>query len=77
MGLSTKNPAIALYEDPMHKFITGQLKSLGLNKKNLAGTSWRKNVLDNIQILKDAGVPRDKIAELAWQTRKFAIDNGF
>lgn len=42
-----------------------------------AGTSWRKNVLDNIQIMKDAGVPRDKIAELVWQTRKFAIANGF
>ena len=77
VGLSTKNPAIALRENPIHKFISGQQKSLGLNKKNLAGTSWRKNVLDNIQILKDAGVPRDKIAELAWQTRKFAIDNGF
>ena len=76
-GLSTKNPAIALRENPIHKFISGQQKSLGLNKKNLAGTSWRKNVLDNIQIMKDAGVPRDKIAELAWQTRKFAIDNGF
>ena len=77
VGLSTKNPAIALRENPIHKFISGQQKSLGLNKKNLAGTSWRKNVLDNIQILKDTGVPRDKIAELAWQTRKFAIDNGF
>ena len=77
VGISTKNPAIALSENPIHKFISGQQKSLGLNKKNLAGTSWRKNVLDNIQILKDAGVPRDKIAELAWQTRKFAIDNGF
>ena len=76
-GLSTKNLAIALRENPIHKFISGQQKSLGLNKKNLAGTSWRKNVLDNIQIMKDAGVPRDKIAELAWQTRKFAIDNGF
>ena len=76
-GLSTKNPAIALRENPIHKFISGQQKSLGLKKKNLAGTSWRKNVLDNIQIMKDAGVPRDKIAELAWQTRKFAIDNGF
>lgn len=68
---------MALYENPMHKFITGQQKKLGLNKKNLAGISWRKNVLDNIQIMKEAGVPRDKIAELAWQTRKFAIDNGF
>lgn len=29
------------------------------------------------EFMKDAGVPRDKIAELAWQTRKFAIDNGF
>lgn len=72
-GLSKNNPAIALYENPMHKFITGQQSSLGLNKKNLVGTSWRKNVLDNIQIMKDAGVPRDKIAELAWQTRQFAI----
>ncbi|MDE6232224.1 MAG: hypothetical protein K2M60_02590, partial [Lachnospiraceae bacterium] len=77
VGISTKNPAIALHENPIHKFISGQQKRLGLNKKNLAGTSWRKNVLDNIQIMKDAGVPREKIAELAWQTRKFAIDNGF
>ncbi len=68
---------MALYENQMHKFITGQQKTLGLNKKNLAGTSWRKNVLDNIQIMKDAGVTRDIIAELARQTRKFAIDNGF
>ncbi|WP_017414739.1 hypothetical protein [Clostridium tunisiense] len=72
-----ENPAMALYENQMHKFITGQQKTLGLNKKNLAGTSWRKNVLDNIQIMKDAGVTRDIIAELARQTRKFAIDNGF
>ena len=61
----------------MHKFISGQQKTLGLNKKDLARTSLRKNVLDNIQIMKDAGVPRDKIAELRRQTRKFAIDNGF
>ena len=48
-GLSLENPAMALYENPMHKFITGQQRTLSLNKKNLAGTSWRKNVLDNIQ----------------------------
>ena len=36
-----------------------------------------QNGKNNIQIMKDAGVPRDKIAELAWQTRKFAIDNVF
>ena len=48
------------------------IKIDGLSKK-----FRKKNVLDNIQIMKDAGVPRDKIAELAWQTRKFAIDNGF
>ncbi len=68
---------MTLFENQMHKFITGQQKTLGLNKKNLEGTSWGKNVLDNIQIMKDAGVPRDKIAELARQTRKFVIDNGF
>lgn len=77
VGLSTKNPAMALYENPIHKYISGQQKSLGLNMKNLAGTSWRENVLANIQLMKDAGVPRDKIAELAWETRKFAMDNGF
>ena len=33
VGLSTKNPAIALRENPIHKFISGQQKSLGLNKK--------------------------------------------
>lgn len=77
MGLSLDNPAIALHENPMHKFIAAQQRNLGLNKKNLVGTSWRKNILDNIQIMKEAGVPRDKIAELAWKTRQFAIDNGF
>ncbi len=76
-GISKDNPAIALYEDPIHKFISGRQRTLGLNKKNLAGASWRQNVLDNIQIMKEAGVPRDKIAELAKQTRRFAIDNGF
>lgn len=77
VGLSRYNPAIALHENPMHRFITGEQNRLGLNKKNLVGTSWRKNVLDNIQIMKNAGVPRDIIAELAWKTRQFAIDNGF
>ena len=33
VGISTKNPAIALSENPIHKFISGQQKSLGLNKK--------------------------------------------
>ena len=74
-GLSRDNPAIALFEDPMHKFITKKQRSLGLNKANLKGTSWRRNVLDNLEIMKEAGVPREKIAELAWKTREFAINN--
>lgn len=32
-GLSKDNPAMALYENPMHKYITSQQKKLGLNKK--------------------------------------------
>ncbi len=75
--ISRQNPAIALYEDPMHKYITNQQRALGLNKTNLKGVSWRRNILDNIEIMKAAGVPRDKIAELAKATKKFAIDNGF
>jgi len=75
--LSLDNPAIALKENPLHKFISGQQKSLGMNKINLVNVSWRKNVLDNISIMKEAGISRDKIAELAKETRKFAIDNGF
>ena len=74
-GLSKDNPAMALYEDPMHKFISAQQKTLGLNKKNLAGTSWRQNVSTNINIMKSAGVPREKILELAKETKQFAIDN--
>ena len=77
VGLSRKNPAIALVEDPMHKYISAQQRSLKMNTRNLKGVSWRQNVLDNIQIMKEAGVPRDKIAELGWKTRQFAIDNGF
>lgn len=76
-GLSKDNPAIALYENPMHKYISAQQRTLGLNKTNLAGTSWRQNVLINISIMKSAGVPREKILELAKRTKQFAIDNGF
>ena len=76
-NISKQNPAIALYEDPMHKYITNQQRILGLNKKNLEGVSWRRNIIDNIEIMKAAGVPRDKIAELAKAARQFAIDNGF
>ena len=61
----------------MHKYITKQQRVLGLNKNNLKGVSWRKNIIDNIEIMKAAGVPRDKIAELAKAAKKFAIDNGF
>ena len=61
----------------MHKYITKQQRVLGLNKKNLEGVCWRRNILDNIEIMKAAGVPRDKIAELAKASRKFALDNGF
>lgn len=76
-SISRQNPAIALYEEPMHKYITKQQRVLGLNKNNLKGVSWRKNIIDNIEIMKAAGVPRDKIAELAKAAKKFAIDNGF
>lgn len=61
----------------MHKYISAQQKKLKLNKRNLAGTSWRQNVLTNINIMKSAGVPREKILELAKRTKQFAIDNKF
>ena len=76
-GLSRDNPAIALYENPMHKYISAQQRTLRLNKKNLAGTSWRQNVLINIKIMESAGVPRERILDLAKRTKQFAIDNGF
>ena len=73
--LSKLNPAIALKEDPMHKSISGKQRNLKMNTKNLSGISWRRNVLDNIQIMIDAGVPREKILELAKATRKYALKN--
>lgn len=57
--------------------ITEKQRVLGLNKANLQGVSCQKNVLDNIKFMKDASFPRNKIAELAWQIRKFAMDNEF
>lgn len=61
----------------MHKKITALQNSAGLNTKNLQGISWRRNVLDNIEIMKKAGVPRNVILDLAKKTKQFAIDNGF
>ena len=69
---SNQNPAIALKENPMHKTISSAQRSLKLNTKNLSNVSWRKNVLDNISIMKNAGVPRAKIAELAKEVKIFA-----
>ncbi|MCL6456429.1 MAG: hypothetical protein K6T85_00335 [Gorillibacterium sp.] len=76
-GLSLDNPAIALKEYPMHKYITSQQKSLGMNKSNLMNVTWQKNVADNIELMKQAGVPNDKIEELVSATRKFANDHKF
>ena len=76
-GLSRKNPAIALKEDPMHKRISAKQRTKKMNTKNLKNVSWRSNVKENIKILIEENVPRDKIAELAWKTRKFAIENKF
>ncbi|MEH7353854.1 hypothetical protein V7150_09770 [Neobacillus drentensis] len=42
-----------------------------MNTKNLEGVSWRRNVLDNIEIMKQAEVPREKILELAKAAREF------
>ncbi len=75
--VSKNNPAMAIYEDPMHKFISSKQIELGLRNQNLKGMTWQQNVRINIQILKEAGVSRDKIAKLAWATRQYAIDNGF
>ncbi|MDE7251361.1 MAG: hypothetical protein K2O32_00250 [Acetatifactor sp.] len=74
-GLSRYNPSIALKEYPMHKAISKMQSELGYKKPYLAGISWRRNVLDNIQLLKEVGVPREKILELAKATREFAIAN--
>ncbi len=74
-GISKENPAIALYERPMHKYISSKQTTLKLRKEKLLKQSWRENVAINIKIMKEAGVPRNKIAELAWKARKFAFNN--
>ena len=59
----------------MHSYITGRQKTLKMDVEHLEGVSWRKNVLKNVQILKEANVPREEIFELLKQTRKFAKKN--
>ena len=61
----------------MHKRISAKQRTKKMNTKNLKNVSWRSNVKENIKILIEENVPRDKIAELAWKTRKFAIENKF
>jgi hypothetical protein len=68
--LSRLNPAIAL-ENTMHNFISSQQRTQKMNIKNLEGISWRRNVLDNIKIMEQAGIPREKILELARNVREF------
>ncbi|MCR5609367.1 MAG: HINT domain-containing protein [Lachnospiraceae bacterium] len=77
VGLSRSNPAIGLKEDPTHSFVTALQKSKGYNKEYLETISWRRNVLDNIEIIKKTDAPREKILELVKQTRDFAIKNKF
>jgi len=59
----------------MHKYISSKQTTLKLRKEKLLKQSWRENVAINIKIMKEAGVPRNKIAELAWKARKFAFNN--
>lgn len=75
--LSQANLAVAIKEDPMHKYISSAQKRNKMNVKNLKGVSWRKNVLDNIKLCKEAGIPRYAILKHAIETRKFAIREGF
>lgn len=70
--LSKQNPAMALYEDPIHKAISRAQRQMKLNKKNLVGVSANKNILINIQLMVNAGVPRDRVAVLAKEARKFS-----
>jgi hypothetical protein len=80
VGISRQNPAIALKTngpDSLHQIVTRlQGESGHFVDKIILQQSWRRNVLDNISFLVEAGVDRNIIAKLARRTRSFAIKNG-
>ena len=66
---------MALREDPYHKAITAMQNHNKMNKNTLKGTSWQSNVHQNIKFMVQAGVPREKILELAKATIRFAKEH--
>jgi RHS repeat-associated protein len=79
-GLSRKNPAIALKTNEPHSFhqIINRLQREAGHYADsvILRQSWRENVRENIRFMVEAGVDRNIVAELAKQTRAFAIKNG-
>jgi hypothetical protein len=75
-ALGGQNPAIALNQT-QHKIVSALQAEAGLHSPNIiARQSARQNVLENVQILKEANVPGDAILELLVKTRKFIQDVG-
>ncbi len=72
-----RNPAIAITEGGYHKLIGELQAEAGLHSPtHIARQSARQNVLENVQILKEAGVPKEAICELLLATRKFIQELG-
>lgn len=66
------NPAMALTEGGHHAAITAMQKAAGLHQKQqLLQQSARANILENVQLMKEAGVPREAILEHLLATRRY------
>lgn len=75
-SLGRRNPAIALTEYNFHKTVTALQAEAGLHSPRIiAQQTAIDNVLENLQILKESGVPRAAIFELLISVRKFLLDN--
>lgn len=76
-ALGRRNPAIALTESQHHKYITALQSEAGLHSRSIISRqSARENIMENVQLLKEAGVPREAILQLLIATRRFLLENG-